>query len=921
MLVGPGTGWEDTVAAQATFGGLLRQLRTEAGLTQEELAEAAGLSPRSVSDLERGINQTARKDTARLLADALGLADAVRYDFEAVARGRTPAGRTVAGGGLAAATRTLPRDIASFTGRGTELAELVGAVGNGVVGIHAIGGMAGIGKTTFAVHAAHQLAPRFPDGQIFLPLHGHTPGQQPVDPSDALASLLLTAGIAAARIPPGVEARMALWRDHLAGKQLLLVLDDATSSEQVRPLLPGTATSLVLVTSRRRLTALDDAVAVSLDALPPGEAAGLLVRLAGRPGLDPADLAVAEIIELCGCLPLAVGMLARQLHHHPAWTPADLATDLAAARDRLELMETENVSVAAAFDLSYQDLTPGAQRLFRRLGLHLGSDIDARAAAALDGADPPVARRHLAALYDHYLIGEPARGRYRLHDLIREHARALAAADPPADTAAAVDRLLDYYLQAARAADKQLPRRVPAVPSAGPAVAAAPVPGPATEAEAFAWLETERLNLHAAARYAADRDRSHAFAIPAALHGFLRTRGYWGQALGLHLGALDVARRAGDRLAEAGALQNLGDIQRVTGERAAAEASLGRALELYREQGHRLGEAVALDELASLQHVSGHYAAAAAGAAQALELYRSQGDQLGEASALSDLGLVQYLTDDLTSAKASLNRALELYRGIGNRLGEANSLKDLGGVHRAAGEYPAAASVLARSLELQQSLGNRMGEANTLIGLAAVQRATGDYAAAAASCNRALELQRALGNRSGQADALNQLGALRYDTGDYEAAIASHRQVLELCGASTEWLCVANAYNLLGAAYLATGDLQESGRHGERALELYRKFGDREGEAEVLNNLAELSLASATLAGARARHEQALAIAIEAASPVEQARALEGIGRCHLRQEQPGPAASRLREALAIYQRIGSPRTHDVETTLRDHGL
>jgi tetratricopeptide (TPR) repeat protein/transcriptional regulator with XRE-family HTH domain len=913
------------VAAQATFGGLLRQLRTEAGLTQEELAEAAGLSSRSVSDLERGINQTARKDTARLLADALGLADEVRYEFEAVARGRAPAGRTgtAAGGGLAAATRTLPRDIASFTGRETELAELAGAAGtsNGVVGIHAIGGMAGIGKTTFAVHAAHQLAPRFPDGQIFLPLHGHTPGQQPVDPSDALASLLLTTGIAAAQIPPGVEARIALWRDHLAGKQLLLVLDDATGSEQVRPLLPGTATSLVLVTSRRRLTALDDAVAVSLDALPPGEAAGLLVRLAGRPGLDPADLAVAEIIELCGCLPLAVGMLARQLHHHPAWTPADLAADLAAARDRLELMETENVSVAAAFDLSYQDLTPGAQRLFRRLGLHLGSDIDAWAAAALDGTDPPLARRHLAALYDHYLIGEPARGRYRLHDLIREHARALAAADPPAGAAVAIDRLLDYYLQAARAADQHLPGRVPAVPSAGPAVPAAPVPEPATEADAFAWLEAERLNLHAAARYAADHGRPHAFAVPAALHGFLRTRGYWGQALGLHLAALEAARRTGDRLAEAGALKDLGDIQRITGERAAAEASLGRALELYREQGHRLGEAIALDELASLQHVSGHYAAAAADAAEALEMYRSQGSRLGEASALSNLGLVQYLTDDLTAAKASQSRALELFRAVGNRLGEANCLKDLGAVYRAAGEYPAAADVLTRALALQQSLGNRMGEANTFIGLAAVQRATGDYTAAAASCSRALELQRSLGNRSGQADALNQLGALRYDTGDYEAAMASHRQVLELCGRSTEWLCVANAYNLLGAVYLATGDFPESGRHAERALELYRKFGDREGEAEVLNNLAELSLASATPAEARVRHEQALAIAIEAASPVEQARALEGIGRCHLRQEQPGPAAFRLREALAIYQRIGSPRAQGVETALRDHGL
>src|SRR5580700_2272880 len=247
-----------------TFAALLRKLRTDAGLTQEELAEAASVSPRAVSDLERGVNLTARKDTARLLAGALNLTGPAREHFEAAARGRSPAAEESVGG-LAGATRTLPRDITSFTGREPELTALVSATPGGpggqggVVGIHAIGGMAGIGKTALAVHAAHRLAPRFPDGQIFLPLHGHTPGQRPADPADALASLLLTAGVAPAQIPPGLEARMALWRDRLAGKQLLLVLDDAVGSEQVRPLLPGSPGSLVLVTSRRHLTALEDA--------------------------------------------------------------------------------------------------------------------------------------------------------------------------------------------------------------------------------------------------------------------------------------------------------------------------------------------------------------------------------------------------------------------------------------------------------------------------------------------------------------------------------------------------------------------------------------------------------------------------------------------------------------------------------------
>src|ERR1700691_1403853 len=410
-----------------TFAALLRKLRAQARLTQEELAEATGLSPRSVSDLERGIAATPPRETVRLLADGLPLLGSARAEFEAAARGRpVPAVLAVAAG-----MRTLPHDIASFTGRQRELAELVEAAAGagGVVGIHAIGGVGGVGKTAFAVHAAHRLADRFPGGQIFLPLHGHTPGQQPVDPSDALASLLLTAGVPPGQIPPGLEARMALWRARLAEKQLLLILDDAADSDQVRPLLPGAGGSLVLVTSRRHLSALDDATAVSLDTLPPGEAAALLARLAGRGGF----------------LPLAIGMVARQLYHHPAWTAAGRAAELASARDRLELMATENLSVTAAFNLSYADLTEGQQRLFRRLGLPPGTDIDGYAAAALDGTDLAAARRELEALYDQYLLTEPAQGRYRLHDLIREHARALAGRlDPGNDRDQATARLLDY---------------------------------------------------------------------------------------------------------------------------------------------------------------------------------------------------------------------------------------------------------------------------------------------------------------------------------------------------------------------------------------------------------------------------------------------------------------------------------------------
>jgi DNA-binding SARP family transcriptional activator len=485
-----------------------------------------------------------------LPADAPGLAGPARAGFEAVARGRAVAG------GVAAATRTLPRDVASFTGRQQELEQLAQAAAEagGVVAIHAIGGMAGIGKTAFAVHAAHRLADRFPDGQMFLPLHGHTPGQQPVDPEDALASLLLTAGVAPGQIPPGLQARMGLWRDRLAGRQLLLILDDAVDSRQVEPLLPGAGGSLVLVTSRRHLSALEGATAVSLDMLPPGEAAGLLVRLAGRAGLGPDHPGVAELTGLCGYLPLAIGMAARQLHHHPAWPVAGRAAELAAARDRLQLMATENVSVAAAFDLSYADLTGEQRRLFRRLGLHPGAEFDAYAAAALDGTGLAEARRGLEALYDQYLLTEPARGRYRMHDLIREHARALTARDDPdGDRDAATSRLLDYYQHAAARADARIGRLTrPGRDRAADGAVPDAVPDLDDREEALAWARAERATLTACLDQAtAAGQHARVIALTAGLAGLLRRDGPWAEAITRHETAIGAAERLGDRLGQA----------------------------------------------------------------------------------------------------------------------------------------------------------------------------------------------------------------------------------------------------------------------------------------------------------------------------------------------------------------------------------
>jgi len=788
--------------------------------------------------------------------------------------------RTVPGG-AAAATRTLPRDLASFTGRQQELGELVAAAAagsGGVVGIHAIGGMAGVGKTALAVHAAHRLAPRFPAGQIFLPLHGHTPGQQPVDPADALASLLLTAGVPAGQIPPGLEARMALWRDRLAEKQLLLILDDAADSEQVLPLLPGAGGSLVLVTSRRHLSALEDATAISLDTLPPGDAAGLLVRLAGRAGLGPDDPAVGEITGLCGYLPLAIGMVARQLHHHPAWTAAGRASELAAAVDRLELMATENLSVAAAFNLSYEDLTEGQQRLFRRLGLHPGPDIDAYAAAALDGTGLAAARRGLEALYDQYLLTEPAQGRYRMHDLIREHARLLAGRlDPDSDRDQATARLLDYYQHTAALTDALLARQARATPAPAAGTVPAAVPALAGPEQALAWARAERANLLGCLDHATGTGQhARIIALTAGLAALLRHDGPWAEAPTRHATALRSAQHLGDRPGQAGALNNLGIARRLTGDYPGAAKALEEALGICRDLGDLRGQGGALTDLGVVRLATGDYPAAALALEQALGIYRDLGDRRGQASALNYLGDLRRATGDYPGAALTLEQALGIYRDLGDRRGQANALTILGLVRLLAGDYPGAARDLEEALGIYRELGDRRGQANALSILGDVRRATGDYPGAARALEEALGIYRELGDRLGQ----------------------------------------ANALSILGDARRATGDYPDAARDLEEALVIYRDLGDRGGEIEALNDAGTLHRVCGDLRRAGSCHQRALDLARQTGSSCDEAHALAGLGRCALAAGHTVRAEGRLRQALEIFQRIGAAETAGVSAEL-----
>jgi len=485
------------------------------------------------------------------------------------------------------------------------------------------------------------------------------------------------------------------------------VLDDAASSDQVRPLLPGVGGCLVLVTSRRHLTALDDARAISLDSLPPDQAAALLVRLTARPGLSPADPAVAELTRLCGCLPLAIGMVARQLHHHPAWSAGRRAAELAAAVDRLGLMATENLSVTAAFDMSYADLSSEQQRLFRRLGLHPGADIDACTAAALDGTDLVAARRGLEALYDQYLLAEPAQGRYRLHDLIREHARALARRlDPDRDRDGATARLLDYYQHTAARANALIARQTrPALDPADVAIPAA-VPALAGQEQALAWARAERASLLACLDHATSTGQhSRVIALTAGLAGLLRRDGPWADAITRHTAAIQAARNLGDRLGQANALRYLGDVRRMTSDYPAAAQYLEQALSIYRDLGDRRGQANALGELGAAWRMTGDYPAAAHYLEQALSIYRDLGDRSGEAETLNETGTLHRVSGDLEQAEECHQHALELARAIASSWDEAHALAGLGRCALAVAHATQAGVLLRQALKIFQRIG------------------------------------------------------------------------------------------------------------------------------------------------------------------------------------------------------------------------
>jgi tetratricopeptide (TPR) repeat protein/transcriptional regulator with XRE-family HTH domain len=843
--------------ALAGFGELVRQFRLASGLSQEELAERSGLAVRTIANMERGRTFRPHRRSVRSLAQALALSASQRErldresrllaDLDPAPSQELPDALIAGGLPLSVVPRQLPAVVPHFAGRVDELQVLAGMLGEtdgacGAVVISAIAGTAGVGKTALAVRWAHEAAGRFPDGQLYVNLRGYDPGQ-PVPAADALAGFLRALGVPGQDIAPSQDELAAQFRTLVAGRRMLIVLDNAGDVNQVRPLLPGTPGCLTLVTSRDALAGLvarDGAHRLDLDLLPMADAVRLLRELIGdRVDADPT--AAAALAERCCRLPLALRVAAELASARPAVPLAELACELTDQQGRLDRLEAggdAHTAVRAVFSWSCKHLDPDAARAFRLAGLGPGPGLDAYAAAALAGSSLQLATQQLDRLARSYLIQQTGPGRYEMHDLLRGYARELAVGrDSEGERQAALTRLLDYYLHTAAAAMDTL---APAERHWRPRIPAAGTPSPfvADDGAARAWLDAERASLVAATKHAAASGwPDHANRLAATLFRYLDSGGYFPEASVVHDQARRAARQTGDRAAEASALSNLGVVDLQQGRHRRATSHLGRALALCRETGDRIGEAGTLMNLGVADLRQGRYQQAASRFERALALRRETGDRTGEAHALINLAVVRVRLGQDQQAADGLQRALVLTREIGDRTGEARVLANLGAVELRQGRGRLAADHARRSLAKFRETGNRHSEAYVLDTLGAIELQLGRYQQAAGHHQQALDVHREIGDRAGEAQARNGLGNLLLAIGLPGNARAEYTAALGLASEVGDRYEQARAHHGLARAYDAAGDTSEASHQWRQALAVYTRLGVPEA-AQVRQQLA-----------------------------------------------------------------------------------
>ncbi|MBM2620509.1 tetratricopeptide repeat protein [Actinoplanes sp. LDG1-06] len=691
----------------------------------------------------------------------------------------------VAVSSAAAVSRTvpaeLPPDVPGFTGREHELGELdrlTLAPEPDTIVITVVSGTAGVGKTALAARWAHRARARFPDGLLYIDLRGYDP-EQPVAPGAALARFLRSLGLPGEQVPSDVEERAARYRSLLDGRRVLVLLDNAASVDQVRPLLPGSVGSAVLVTSRDRLPGLvvrHGARRLDLDVLRREDALQLLRRLAGE--WATAQNAAAEALAAqCARLPLALRIAAELVHQRAPGALTEVVVELDDHRRRLDLLSTgdPHSDMGAVFSWSYRDLPPAAARMFRLLGLHAGTDVDGYAAAALIDGEEATARESLALLAGRHLVQRNG-DRYGMHDLLRAYAKDLAVKDGEADLPR---RILEFYLStAAMAMDVLYPAergRRPRVPRPARALPSL------DEATAPAWLDTERANLVATAVHAAEHGQAW-FPVQLALVllRHLESGGHYADAVTLHEHALRAAESVADRHSAAQLRINVGVVAIQQGRYATASAELQQALTLADEVGDSLVRVRALGNLGHVYQWQGRYAEAARTLAEVVTMARNADDRVTEARGLGNLGQVRLRQGRHADAADDLRTSVAICRDIGDAVGEAYALVYLGHVESALGRYDEAGGHHEHALTLFRGAAEPAGEAYALDGLGGVDLLRGDHERALGRLSEALALFRRIGERAGEARVTNSLGEVAAAAGRPAEARVHHLSALRL---------------------------------------------------------------------------------------------------------------------------------------------
>jgi tetratricopeptide (TPR) repeat protein len=678
----------------------------------------------------------------------------------------------------------LPGDIPSFTGRSKELKTLRRLFAAprrrsqaGLIVVSAIAGKGGVGKTALAVHAAYQLQQQFPDGQLYVNLHGAE--RQALQPGDVLARLLRALGIPSDLIPEGVDERAELYRRRLSRRRVLIVLDNAADEAQVRPLLPGGGNSAVLITSRALLAGLDTAATIRLDGLQEDEAIDLLSKLVGRARAEEEPEAATTISRLCGYLPLAIRIAGAKLNANPQLPLTKFADQLTDQHRRFDTLHVGDLDLRASFALSYQQLTADQQRLFRLLGLPEGPSIGVPAAAALLNQQVTEAENLLEQLVVLNLLERPTLERYQLHDLLRLFASEQAISEESeSERTMALQRLFTFYLATTQRADEHIRPGRPIDSELATSPQQLSFRG---LSEASEWLEQERATLVNAVQQAAAIPSSSRIAgeLANALRGFFELRSYFTDWEQTGEAALTAAELQRDTRALATARLNFGIVALQRRRLDQAMRLLGEALRGYEQVGHRLGQARALTSIGNLHRDRGEYDLAVRVLREGLDLRRTQGDRHGEAVTLHLLGLLVEQRNH-QQALAHFKQSLELFDRFDDRWGQVNVKYRRGAVYRDQGLTTDAIDAFEQTLTLSREVGHRGREADALTELGLLHHGLGDDEQSIPYLQDALRVRRSIGDQYGEATTLRYLGEVHRANGQHQQARVCWKAAIEL---------------------------------------------------------------------------------------------------------------------------------------------